>query len=172
MRVNCCSPRGGRVSSQGRATCSFSDCRDSSIPRPGTKHPRPRHASNLAAGGRKHPAAAAPWRLEADVISPLPGIAGSGSQSLTAQRACAPARRRRDASGEASAAIFAYRCVLWVVTITEKCLYIWEPYKLCLRPIPPVGRREAHQWGHELSASRHSTPCPLGRSETRAKERP
>jgi len=32
--------------------------------------------------------------------------------------------------------------------------------------------REAHRWGHELSALCHSTPCPLGRSETGAIKRP
>lgn len=71
--------------------------------------------------------------------------------------------------GDERATIFACRNVLWEITITMKSLYLWEFYKCSQKQFLYVGRREAHRWGYALSAFSHSTPCPLGRSETRAK---
>ena len=74
--------------------------------------------------------------------------------------------------GDERATIFACRNVLWEITITMKSLYLWEFYKCSQKQFSYVGRREAHRWGYALSAFSHSTPCPLGRSETRAKSGP
>lgn len=87
-------------------------------------------------------------------------------------RASVLARSCPQGTGKACLASFTCRYALWEITLILKCLAIWEPYIFSLRQPSLIGRREAHRWGHELSASRHSIPCPLGRSETRAKSGP
>lgn len=145
---------------------------EGTVPFPTSRPPAfcpPQCTPNLAPSCRLSPAAAElPWSQNADVINSLPSIAGAVKRREHVVRV----RPSEELPGEERSAVFACRNVLREVTITVKCISLWEPYKCGLSLVFGVGRREAHRWGHELSAFSHSVPCPLGRSETRAKSGP